>query len=92
MKVSHVEVVPLRVPLEEAHRPHMSMESIFPVVVRLYTDAGVDSFGVCFTFARQHSLVACIEDLKELVVGTKVTDSEKTWQQLYGAAMCGDGV
>jgi hypothetical protein len=29
--------------------------------------------------------VACIEDLKELVVGTKVTDSERTWQQLYSA-------
>ena len=85
MKIARIEVVPLRVPLAEAHRPHESMESIFPVVVRLRTDAGLDSFGVCFTFARQASLVACIGDLKELVVGTDVTKSELTWQQLYRA-------
>ena len=85
MKISRIEVVPLRVPLEPPLRPHQSMEYIFPVLVRLYTDAGLDSFGVCFTFARQKSLVACIEDLKELVVGSDATDSEQTWQRLFHA-------
>ena len=85
MKVSRVEVVPLAIPLEYPFYKPRPMETIFPVVVRLYTDEGPDSFGVCFTFDRQKSLVACIEDLKELVIGTDVMHVAETWQQLFQA-------
>jgi hypothetical protein len=47
MKVSRVEVIPLEVPLDYAYRPHPQMETILPVIVRLYSDAGLDSFRSC---------------------------------------------
>jgi L-alanine-DL-glutamate epimerase-like enolase superfamily enzyme len=85
MKISRVEVIPLRVPLERTFRPHLSMEAILPVLVRLYADTGLSSFGVCFTFGRQKSLAACADDLSDLVIGTDIADSEGTWQRLFQA-------
>jgi L-alanine-DL-glutamate epimerase-like enolase superfamily enzyme len=85
MRISRVETIPLKLPLETAFRPHQHMEHIFPVLVRMWTGSGLDSFGVCFTFARQRALVACVEDLQELVIGTDPNDSEQTWERLYKA-------
>lgn len=85
MRISRVEAIPLRLPLQAAFRPHLHMEQIFLVLVRAWTDSGLDSFGVCFTFARQKSLVACVEDLEELVIGSDINDSEQTWERLFRA-------
>jgi L-alanine-DL-glutamate epimerase-like enolase superfamily enzyme len=85
MKVSRADIIPLRIPLEYPFYKPRPMETIYPVVVRLYTDDGLDSHGVCFTFARQRSLVACLEDLKDLVIGTDVMTAGETWQRLFQA-------
>lgn len=85
MKVSRMEIIPLAVPLEYPFFDSVAMETIHPVVVRLYTDDGLDSFGVCFTFFRPGSLVACIEDLRDLVIGAEVMYAENTWQKLFQA-------
>lgn len=85
MKISRADIIPLKIPLEYPFYKPQPMETIFPVLVRLYTEGGLESSGVCFTFARQKSLVACIEDLKDMVVGTDVMKSEETWQRLFRA-------
>jgi L-alanine-DL-glutamate epimerase-like enolase superfamily enzyme len=85
MKVSQMEVIPLCMPLENPFYQPWVMEKIYPVVVRLYTDDGADSYGICFTFSRPHSLAACIEDLKDLVVGTDVMRGAETWQKMFQA-------
>jgi L-alanine-DL-glutamate epimerase-like enolase superfamily enzyme len=85
VKISRADIIPLKIPLEHPFYKPQPMETIFPVLVRLYVEGGLDSFGVCFTFARQKSLVACIEDLKDLVIGSDVMQSEETWQRLFQA-------
>jgi len=85
MKVSRIEIIPLAMPLEYPFYKPWVMETIYPVVVRLYTDEGLDSFGICFTFARPRSLVACIQDLSDLVIGADVMCGAEIWQKLFQA-------
>lgn len=84
MKVSRMEVIPLAIPMDPRYKPG-ELERIYPVVVRLYTDEGLDSFGICFTFARPKSLVACVEDLRDVIVGQEIMRGAEAWQKLFQA-------
>jgi L-alanine-DL-glutamate epimerase-like enolase superfamily enzyme len=86
MKVKRMEVVPLVLPIEYPfYEQGVSMDKLYPVIVRLYTDEGLDSFGTCFTFNRPRSLVACIEDLRDLVVGADIMRFENLWHKIFQA-------
>lgn len=89
MKIDRMQVTALSVPLS---RPfiggrQLPRRNINPVIVRLYTDAGLDAFGTAFAWNDRQvkSLVACIEDLQDVVMEQDVLRPGEAWQKLYNA-------
>ena len=89
MNITRMEVTPLSVPLD---RPFTGVRqqprrNINPVIVRLFTDTGLDAFGIAFAWNDKQvkSLVGCIEDLQDLIIGQDVCRPTEAWQKLYAA-------
>jgi L-alanine-DL-glutamate epimerase-like enolase superfamily enzyme len=61
------------------------VEKVFPVVVQLRTDEGLEGIGLTFTFDQKQlkSLKATVEDLEDIVIGEDVFRWAQTWQKLW---------
>ncbi len=85
MKVTDMISTPLSVPLKWPSRNGFAIERANPVIVQLFTDEGLEGIGLAFTFNDQRvkSLKACIDDLKETVVGQDIFRWAEAWQKLW---------
>jgi len=86
MKITRVEVFTLRAtpPL----RPHWTSHFIVPtaneLLVRLYTDEGIDGFGLATSYTPiDFAVKAWKSGLAELIVGQDPTAPERLYQQLF---------
>jgi L-alanine-DL-glutamate epimerase-like enolase superfamily enzyme len=87
MRVIDLKTIPLSIPME---RPFVSInprDRINPIIVQLFTDDGAEGIGLVFTWNDRQiaSLIASIEDLKEVVMGQNVLRHEEAWQKLWRA-------
>lgn len=87
MRVIDLKTIPLSIPME---RPFVSInprDRINPIIVQLFTDDGAEGIGLVFTWNDRQiaSLIATIEDLKEVVMGQNVLRHEEAWQKLWRA-------
>jgi L-alanine-DL-glutamate epimerase-like enolase superfamily enzyme len=89
MNITRMEIIPLSVPLDRPFTGarQLPRRNINPIIVRLFTDPGLDAFGIAFAWNDNQvkSLVACIEDLQELIIGQDVRRPTEAWQRLYSA-------
>jgi len=89
MKITRMGVTPLSVPLDKPFTgPRQTpMRSINPVIVHLFSDQGLDAFGISFAWNDKQvkSLIGCVEDLGELIIGQDVNRPTEAWQKLYDA-------
>jgi L-alanine-DL-glutamate epimerase-like enolase superfamily enzyme len=89
MKIKKMEVTPLSVSLDRPFTGgrQLPRRNINPVIVRLFGDPGLDAFGIAFAWNDKQvkSLVACIEDLQDLIIGQEVSRPTQAWSKLYEA-------
>jgi len=89
MKIAEMETVALSVPLPIPFLgPRQEFrKKINPVLAQLKTEDGLEAFGLAFTTGgrRVKSLKACIDDLKEIVIGQDVFRWVEAWQKLWEA-------
>ncbi len=77
----------LSIPLDKFYggREQPAKQRINPVIVHLTADNGLEAFGLAITWndRQVNSLVACVEDLKEIIIGQDVFRGAEAWQKLY---------
>jgi L-alanine-DL-glutamate epimerase-like enolase superfamily enzyme len=85
MKVTDLVSTPLSVPLKWPFKNGFAVDRANPVIVQLFTDEGLEGIGLAFTWNDQRvkSLKACIDDLKETVVGQDIFRWAEAWQKLW---------
>lgn len=87
MKITRVEVFTLRAPPPE--RPHWTSHFIVPtaneILVRLYTDEGIDGFGLATSYTPiDFAIKAWKGGLAEQIVGEDPLAPERLYQKLFG--------
>lgn len=87
MKIVRAEAYALRAPPPE--RPHWTSHFIVPtaneLLVRLYTDEGIDGFGLATSYTPiDYVLKAVKGGILELVVGEDALAPERTYRKLFG--------
>lgn len=89
MKIAQMETVALSMPLPIPFLgPRQEFrERIDPVLVQLKTEDELEAFGLAYTAGdrRVKSLKACIDDLKEIVIGQDIFRWAEAWQKLWEA-------
>jgi L-alanine-DL-glutamate epimerase-like enolase superfamily enzyme len=85
MKVTDMVTTPLSVPIPWPFISGNMADRANPVVVQLFTDEGLEGIGLAFAWndRRVKSLKACIDDLKETVVGQDIVRWAEAWQKLW---------
>ncbi len=89
MKVTDMVSTLLSIPLKWPFKNGVAIYKANPVIVQLFTDEGLEGIGLASTYNDQRvkSLKACIDDLKEAVVGQDVFRWAETWQKLWNDTM-----
>ena len=87
MKISKVEVYALRAPAQE--RPHWTSHFIVPtaneILVRLYTDEGIDGFGLATSYTPiDYAIKAWNAHLADQIIGEDALAPERLYQKLFG--------
>ncbi len=85
MKVIDLVSTPLSVPLKWPIVSGIAANRANPIIVQLFTDEGLEGIGLAFTWndRRVKSLKACIDDLKETIVGQDIFRWAEAWQKLW---------
>ena len=86
MKITDMLSTPLSIPLKWPFKNNgIAMDRVNPVIVQLFTDEGLEGIGLAFIWndRRVKSLKACIDDLKETIIGQDVFRWAQTWQKLW---------
>ena len=86
MKITDMLSTPLSIPLKWPFKNNgNAMDRVNPVIVQLFTDEGLEGIGLAFIWndRRVKSLKACIDDLKETIIGQDVFRWAQTWQKLW---------
>jgi L-alanine-DL-glutamate epimerase-like enolase superfamily enzyme len=85
MKVTDMVTTPLSVPIPWPFISGNTADRANPVLVQLFTDEGLEGIGLAFAWnnRRVKSLKACIDDLKETVVGQDIFRWAEAWQKLW---------
>jgi L-alanine-DL-glutamate epimerase-like enolase superfamily enzyme len=85
MKVTDMVSTPLSVPIPRPFISGNMADRANPMVVQLFTDEGLEGIGLAFAWndRRIKSLKACIDDLKETVVGQDIFRWAEAWQKLW---------
>lgn len=87
MKITRIEVFALRAPPPE--RPHWTSHFIVPtaneILVRLYTDEGIDGFGLATSYTPiDFAMKAWKGGLAEQILGEDPLAPERLYQKLFG--------
>lgn len=87
MKITKVEVYALRAPAQE--RPHWTSHFIVPtaneILVRLYTDEGIDGFGLATSYTPiDYAIKAWNAHLADQIIGEDALAPERLYQKLFG--------
>ncbi len=87
MKITKVEVYALRAPAQE--RPHWTSHFIVPtaneILVRLYTDEGIDGFGLATSYTPiDYAIKAWNAHLADQILGEDALAPERLYQKLFG--------
>jgi len=87
VKITRVEAYALRAPAPE--RPHWTSHFIVPtaneLLVRLYTDEGIDGFGLATSYTPiDYVLKAVKGGILDLVVGEDALAPERLYRKLFG--------
>jgi L-alanine-DL-glutamate epimerase-like enolase superfamily enzyme len=85
MKVTDMVSTPLSIPIPWPVESGIIADKANPVIVQLLTDEGLEGIGLTFCWKNQRvkSLKACIDDLKETIVGQDVFRWAEAWQKLW---------
>ena len=93
MKISGIESIPLSIPLTRPLNitPYMGdkyiqRDRINVILVKLFTDEGLESFGLTFALMNDRqvkSLKASIDDLRDTIMGQDVFRWAQAWQNLW---------
>jgi len=85
MKVTDLVSTALSVPIPWPFKSGFAAERANPVVVQLFTDDGLEGIGLafCWNDRRVKSLKACIDDLKDTIVGQDVFRWAEAWEKLW---------
>lgn len=86
MKITRIEVFALRAP--PTQRPHWTSHFIVPtaneILVRLYTDEGIDGFGLATSYTPIDFAVKAFKaDLADQIVGEDALAPERLYQKLF---------
>ena len=86
MKITRVEVFALKAPAPQ--RPHWTSHFIVPtaneILVRLYTDEGIDGFGLATSYTPiEYAVKAWQSGLAEQIVGEDPLAPERLYQKLF---------
>ncbi len=85
MKVTDMVSTALSISIPWPFVSGVAAEKANPVVVQLFTDEGLEGIGLAFTWNDQRvkSLKACVDDLKETIVGQDIFRWAEAWQKLW---------
>jgi len=86
MKINRIEVFALRAPPQE--RPHWTSHFIVPtaneILVRLYTDEGIDGFGLATSYTPiDHAIKAFKTGIADQILGEDALAPERLYQKLF---------
>ncbi len=87
MKINRVEAYALRAP-QAPERPHWTSHFIVPtaneLLVRLYTDEGIDGFGLATSYTAMDPIVKAVKGgILELLVGEDPLAPERLYRKLF---------
>lgn len=84
MKITDVKAYPLRIPMKANDLPACSPNSMTPVIVRVYTDEGINGVGEAYGFSCASITCKAVEaGLKPVLIGTNPMQIQKLWEELY---------
>ncbi|BEP52043.1 mandelate racemase/muconate lactonizing enzyme family protein [Variovorax sp. V116] len=86
MKINRIEVFALRAPPQE--RPHWTSHFIVPtaneILVRLYTDEGIDGFGLATSYTPiDHAIKAFKTGIADQILGEDALAPERLYQKIF---------
>ena len=84
MRINRLVTIPLAIPLENPILGAWTIDKIYPMIVQLFADDGLDAFGLVVTFNEYQlaALKASIDELSPVIVGQNVHDGASNWQKM----------
>lgn len=98
MKVTHVEAIPMLVPLDPSTKAPISIPNadrlsgiVFKgyrtCLVRVHTDAGQTGIGECMVRFAPEATAAIVRELGEALIGIDPVQTSSAWQLMYSVMM-----
>lgn len=90
MKVNRMDTLALLVPQDFPFAGGVTSagrDTVYLLMTKLTSDDGLEGFGLCFARneSRLQALKACLDSLRELVIGQDIFHGAEAWQKLFTA-------